>query len=68
LAFVDRVTPPKAVARHYLCLGQRQRRAYFADTQLIALKKIFYSLGLAVALRWLRLRRGRAAAPVHFPP
>ena len=61
------VTRPDAVARHYLHLGERQRRTYFADKRTIALKKIFYALRPAVALRWLRLHPGEAVAPMHFP-
>ena len=55
------------VARHYLHLGQRQRNAYFADGKDIGLKKIFYALRPAAALRWLRLHPERAVAPMHFP-
>lgn len=55
------------VARHYIHLGERQRRTYFADHKSIALKKIFYALRPAAALRWLRLHPDRAVAPMHFP-
>jgi predicted nucleotidyltransferase len=55
------------VARHYLHLGERQRRTHFADTRTIALKKLFYALRPAIALRWLRLHAGEAVAPMHFP-
>src|SRR5262245_31414476 len=58
---------PAAIARHYLHLGERQRRTYFADTHAIPLKKIFYALRPAVALRWLRLHHGEAVPPMHFP-
>src|SRR5207302_1258963 len=61
------VLRPAAVARHYLHLGERQRRTYFADARSIALKKIFYALRPAIALRWLRLHSGTAVAPMHFP-
>jgi predicted nucleotidyltransferase len=57
----------EAVARHYLHLGERQRRTYFADVRAIELKKMFYALRPAVALRWLRLHPGQAVAPMHFP-
>jgi hypothetical protein len=56
-----------AVARHYLHLGERQRRTYFSDRRAIAFKKIFYALRPAVALRWLRLHPGKPVAPMHFP-
>jgi uncharacterized protein len=58
---------PNDVARHYLHLGERQRRTYFNDSRAIELKKIFYALRPAVALRWLRLHPGAAVAPMHFP-
>jgi uncharacterized protein len=57
---------PAAIARHYLHLGERQRRTYFADTRAVPIKKIFYALRPAVALRWLRLHRGESVAPMHF--
>ena len=55
------------IARHYLHLGERQRRTYFANGKPIRLKKIFYALRPAAALRWLRLHPGEAVAPMHFP-
>lgn len=55
------------IARHYLHLGERQRRAYFHDGKEIPLKKLFYALRPAAALRWLRLHPGEAVAPMHFP-
>jgi predicted nucleotidyltransferase len=58
---------PAAIARHYLHLGERQRRTYFADARAIPLKKMVYALRPAVALRWLRLHPGAAVAPMHFP-
>jgi predicted nucleotidyltransferase len=58
---------PPAVARHYLHLGERQRRTYFADLRSIPLKKMFYALRPAVALRWLRMHDDRAIVPMHFP-
>jgi predicted nucleotidyltransferase len=55
------------VGRHYLHLGERQRRAYFADERAVPQKKIFYALRPAAALRWLRLHPADAVAPMHFP-
>lgn len=57
----------RLVARHYLHLGERQRRAYFADERRVPQKKIFYALRPAAALRWLRLHTDQAVAPMHFP-
>lgn len=67
LALARSTARPAAIARHYLHLGERQRRSYFADHRVIELKKLFYALRPAVALRWLRLHRGQAVAPMHFP-
>lgn len=55
------------VGRHYLHLGLRQRKAYFANDKEVGLKKIFYALRPAAALRWLRLHSEKAVAPMHFP-
>jgi predicted nucleotidyltransferase len=67
LALARQAAVPAAIARHYLHLGERQRRTYFADAQAIPLKKIFYALRPAVALRWLRLNHDEAVPPMHFP-
>lgn len=67
LKLARRVVRPDLVARHYLHLGERQRRTYFADRHDIPLKKMFYALRPAVALRWLRLHPGKPVAPMHFP-
>jgi predicted nucleotidyltransferase len=67
LALARQTVRPAAIARHYLHLGERQRRAYFADTRAIEIKKLFYALRPALALRWLRMHPGEAIAPMHFP-
>jgi hypothetical protein len=67
LDLARRVVRPPAIARHYLHLGERQRRTYFADAHAISLKKIFYALRPALALRWLRLHAGEPVAPMNFP-
>ena len=67
LALAKAAARPAAIARHYLHLGERQRRTYFADDRAVELKKLFYALRPAVALRWLRLHPGAAVAPMHFP-
>jgi predicted nucleotidyltransferase len=66
LELASRVLAQDAVARHYLHLGERQRRTYFADTNLVPFKKLFYALRPAVALRWLRLHPDEAVAPMDF--
>lgn len=55
------------IGRHYLHLGERQRRVYFPDGLTVPLKKLFYALRPAAALRWLRLNPEAAVAPMHFP-
>jgi uncharacterized protein len=61
------VADREAIGRHYLHLGERQRRVYFGDGLAVAQKKIFYALRPAATLRWLRLHPGEAIAPMHFP-
>lgn len=67
LAFAKRVANREAIARHYLHLGERQRRVYFGDGTAVAQKKIFYALRPAATLRWFRMRPDEAIAPMHFP-
>ncbi|PJG54687.1 nucleotidyltransferase [Bradyrhizobium forestalis] len=67
LAFAREAASRKAVCRHYLHLGERQRRVYFGDGTSVAQKKIFYALRPAAALRWLRMHPTDAVAPMHFP-
>lgn len=55
------------IGRHYLHLGDRQRKTYFGDTQNVAQKKVFYALRPAAALRWLRGHPDLAVPPMHFP-
>ncbi|WP_433630665.1 nucleotidyltransferase domain-containing protein [Nocardia sp. CA-120079] len=52
------------LARHYLHLGSRQW-ALFEHHR--SLKKVFYSLRPAMALRWLREHPDAAVAPMHLP-
>jgi predicted nucleotidyltransferase len=67
MALAETVARAGAIARHYLHLGERQRRVHFGDARTIAFKKMFYALRPALALRWLRLHRDSAVAPMHFP-
>jgi predicted nucleotidyltransferase len=66
LSLAREIARAPAIARHYLHLGERQRRTYLAGSA-IEIKKIFYVLRPAMALRWLRLHTGAAVAPMHFP-
>ncbi|WP_088184484.1 nucleotidyltransferase domain-containing protein [Sphingobium sp. Z007] len=67
LDLARRFTDRDAVARHYLHLGEGQRKAYFSDDKDVALKKLFYALRPAAALRWMRLHPDAGVAPMHFP-
>ncbi len=67
LALAMRHADQNAIGRHYLHLGEHQRRTYFGDGKAVALKKLFYALRPAAALRWLRLHPDAAVPPMHFP-
>ncbi len=67
LALADVHTDREALGRHYLHLGLRQWKTYFAEGKDVALKKIFYALRPAAALRWMRLHPTLKLPPMHFP-
>jgi|SRR5579871_1351742 len=67
LALAERAANRDLIARHYLHLGQRQRGTSFADEREFPLKRIFYALRPAAALRWLELHPDKTIAPMHFP-
>jgi hypothetical protein len=67
LEFAGHAASREAICRHYLHLGERQRRVYFGDGSNVSQKKIFYALRPAAALRWLRMHPAEAVAPMHFP-
>ena len=67
LEFARHAATRDAIGRHYLHLGERQRRVYFGDGTNVAQKKMFYALRPAATLRWLRMRPREAIAPMHFP-
>jgi uncharacterized protein len=67
LEFARRAATREAIGRHYLHLGEHQRRVYFGDGTSVAQKKIFYALRPAATLRWLRMYPQEAVAPMHFP-
>lgn len=66
LAFARRWLRRDAVARHYLHLGRRIDQEFLAGREAVKLKKLFYALRPAAALRWLRLHPGAAVAPMSF--
>lgn len=67
IQFAERYAHRDLVGRHYLHLGAKQRRAYFGDANAVPMKKLFYALRPAAALRWLRAHPDAAVAPMHFP-
>lgn len=67
LALAERHASRARLGRHYLHLGERQRQTYFADGGEVAIKKLFYALRPAAALRWMRLHEDEAVPPMHFP-
>jgi hypothetical protein len=67
LAFADQWLDRDMVLTHYLHLGKRQKILHLDDQSEVSLKKLFYVLRPAVALRWLRLNPGKAVAPMHLP-
>lgn len=64
LALADQVADRDRIARHYLHLGSKQWQHRAENGSL---KKIFYALRPALALRWLREHPGAAVAPMHVP-
>lgn len=67
LDLADRVVRPEAIARHYWHLGQQQYHRSLEGLEIVPLKKVFYTLRPAVALRWMRLHPGRGVLPMAFP-
>lgn len=63
-ALAVEVADRNRVARHYLHLGVKQ---WAAARRNGSLKKVFYGLRPALALRWLREHPGAAVAPMHVP-
>lgn len=67
LAFADQWLDRDMVLTHYLHLGRRQKILHLDNQAEVPLKKLFYVLRPAVALRWLRLNPDKAVAPMHLP-
>ena len=66
LAFAHAHAPRALIGRHYLHLGERQRRTFFAHDS-VPQKKIFYALRPAASLRWLRMHPNASVPPMHLP-
>lgn len=54
------------IARHYLHLAESIIARHLRDPGDVALKKIFYALRPAIALRWLRHHPEARVAPMNF--
>ncbi|WP_067544680.1 nucleotidyltransferase domain-containing protein [Nocardia crassostreae] len=63
-ALADAVADRNRIARHYLHLGRRQWQLFDSNRSL---KKVFYSLRPAMALRWLHEHSDKSVAPMHLP-
>lgn len=65
LALSARITHGTACLHHYLRLGERQWAEHIEGRSAVKLKKYFYVLRPALAIRWLRLRPA-IAPPMNF--
>ena len=65
ISFSKRVTHGAACLYHYLHLGERQFSVYIDGKDLVGLKKYFYVVRPAMALRWLRMNPD-IAPPMNF--
>jgi predicted nucleotidyltransferase len=63
--FAAKVTPGHACLHHYLHLGGRQWHVYIEDKSLVNLKKYFYVVRPAMAVRWIRMHP-ETAPPMNF--
>lgn len=66
LAFAKACLDRGRVITHYLHLGRRQLDVHLENDGTIPLKKLFYALRPAMALRWLRLHSDAAVAPMRL--
>jgi predicted nucleotidyltransferase len=68
LALAQSHADRRIVGLHYFHLGVGQWNSFFGgDRKPGPVKKIFYALRPAVALRWMLLHRDHAVPPMHFP-
>lgn len=54
------------IAQHYIHLGRNVIENKLGDLDDVPLKKVFYALRPAIALRWLRLNESARLAPMNF--
>ena len=60
-----KVTHGPACLHHYIKVGERQRSAYIEDKERFNLKKYFYAVRPAMAVRWIRMHP-EIAPPMNF--
>lgn len=56
-----------AIAQHYLHLGRNILTNRLGNLDDVPVKKLFYALRPAIALRWMRLHPDARLPPMHFP-
>lgn len=64
LALADEVGDRSLVGRHYVSVGRQQWMRFVGDDGSMPLKKLFYSLRPALAVRWLDQHPGAAYPPM----
>jgi len=67
LALARAVADRDLAIRHYLHLSEEFRRRHLSDPAAVPLKKLFYALRPAAAIRWLARHPEAVVAPMHFP-
>ncbi|MGY4644679.1 nucleotidyltransferase domain-containing protein [Cellulomonas sp. URHB0016] len=67
LALADEVADRALVGRHYQGVGRGQWQRFLSPDGEMPLKKTFYALRPALALRWLDLHPGAAIPPMDLP-
>lgn len=66
LALADRVADRALVGSHYLHLGRTQWARFLDADGRMPLKKLFYALRPALAVRWMREHPGSAVPPMRL--
>jgi uncharacterized protein len=66
LDLAQEVADRTGLARHYYHLGMRQWRTYFQQGEMVPIKKLFYVVRPALALRWLRVNSTKTVPPMDF--
>lgn len=66
LSLARRHADRNRIARHYLHLGERQWATYFHRGESAPIKKLFYVLRPAMALRWMQRHSDAALPPMNF--